>query len=62
MLAGHAVLHRMPAGSMLFEQAETPAFAQILVAGTVELLGVRGKDETRSNSSTRSICCCRQPC
>ena len=32
MLAGHAVLHRIPAGSMLFEQAETPTFAQILVA------------------------------
>jgi CRP/FNR family transcriptional activator FtrB len=32
---------------MLFEQAETPTFAQILVAGSVELLGVRGKDETR---------------
>jgi len=47
MLAGHAVLHRSPAGSMLFEQAETPTFALILVAGSVELLGVRGKDETR---------------
>ncbi len=32
---------------MLFEQAETPTFAQILVAGSVELLGVRGNDETR---------------
>ncbi len=47
VLAGHAVLHRIPAGSMLFEQAETPTFAQILVAGSVELLGVRGNDETR---------------
>jgi CRP/FNR family transcriptional activator FtrB len=32
---------------MLFEQAETPAFAQILVRGSVELLGVRGAAETR---------------
>jgi len=47
VLAGHALLHRIPAGGMLFEQAETPTFAQILVAGSVELLGVRGKDETR---------------
>jgi CRP/FNR family transcriptional activator FtrB len=47
VLAAHAVMHRIPAGSMLFEQAETPTFAQILVAGSVELLGVRGKDETR---------------
>jgi CRP/FNR family transcriptional regulator, transcriptional activator FtrB len=46
-LAGHAVLHRVPAGSMLFEQAETPAFAQILLAGSVELLAVGGADETR---------------
>jgi CRP/FNR family transcriptional activator FtrB len=46
-LAGHAVLHRVPAGSMLFEQAETASFAQLLLAGSVELLGVRGKDETR---------------
>ncbi|MGE0224459.1 MAG: helix-turn-helix domain-containing protein [Acetobacteraceae bacterium] len=46
-LAEHAVLHRVPAGSMLFEQAETPAFAQILVAGSVELLGVSEQGETR---------------
>ena len=46
-LAGHAVLHRVPAGSMLFEQAETPAFALILLTGAVELLGVRAQDETR---------------
>ncbi len=44
-LADQAVLHRMPAGSMLFEQAETPAFAQLLIGGTVELLGVRGSSE-----------------
>jgi CRP/FNR family transcriptional activator FtrB len=46
-LAKHAVLHRIPAGSMLFEQAERPAFAEILVAGAVELLGVRDREETR---------------
>ena len=46
-LAEHAVLHRTPSGSMLFEQAESPAFAQILLAGSVELLAVRGEDELR---------------
>jgi len=46
-LAGYAVLHRVPSGSMLFEQAESASFAQLLLAGSVELLGVRGKDETR---------------
>jgi CRP/FNR family transcriptional activator FtrB len=45
-LASQAVLHRMPAGSMLFEQAETPAFMLCLINGSVELLGVRGPEET----------------
>jgi CRP/FNR family transcriptional regulator, transcriptional activator FtrB len=45
-LAKHAVLHRMPSGSLLFEQAETPAFALLLFEGSVELLGVRGAGET----------------
>lgn len=45
-LAGHAVLHTMPPGSFLFEQAETPAFALLLVSGSVELLAVRGTEET----------------
>ncbi len=45
-LAKQAVLHRMPAGSTLFEQAETPAFALLLVSGKVELLAVRGTEET----------------
>jgi len=45
-LAKTAVLHRMPAGSTLFEQAETPAFALLLVSGNVELLAVRGAEET----------------
>lgn len=44
-LAGQAVLHRVPQGSILFEQAETPAFAQFLVRGNVELLAVRGTEE-----------------
>ncbi len=45
-LAGQAVLHRVPAGSIVFEQAETPAFAQILLSGSVALLAVRGRTET----------------
>lgn len=45
-LAKQAVLHRMPAGSTLFEEAETPAFALLLVSGQVELLAVRGAEET----------------
>jgi CRP/FNR family transcriptional activator FtrB len=45
-LAGQSVLHRMPPGSVLFEQAETPAFALLLVAGSVELLAIHGKEET----------------
>lgn len=45
-LAAEAMLHRVPAGSLLFEQAEIPAFAQLLLAGSIELLGVRGQAET----------------
>lgn len=45
-LARQAVLHRMPPGSTLFEQAETPSFALLLVSGSVELLAVRGTNET----------------
>jgi CRP/FNR family transcriptional regulator, transcriptional activator FtrB len=45
-LAGQAALHRVPSGSTLFEQAEIPAFALLLVAGSVELLAVRGAEET----------------
>lgn len=44
-LAELAVLHRLPAGSIVFEQAETPAFAQFLIGGSVELLGIRGREE-----------------
>lgn len=45
-LAEQAILHTIPSGSLLFQQSETPAFAQFLIDGSVELLGVRGKDET----------------
>ncbi len=45
-LAEQSALHRMPPGSVLFEQAETPAFALLLVKGSVELLGIRGEEET----------------
>lgn len=45
-LSAGAMLHRVPPGSLVFEQAETPAFAQFLLAGSVELLGVRGQAET----------------
>ena len=45
-LATQAVLHRVPAGSLLFEQAEHPTFAQFLLAGSIELLGVRDQIET----------------
>ncbi|MDR3530584.1 MAG: helix-turn-helix domain-containing protein [Rhodopila sp.] len=45
-LAGQSVLHRVPAGSMLFDQSETPTFAQILLSGSIELLGVRDQAET----------------
>lgn len=45
-LAAQSVLHRVPAGSLLFEQAETPIFAQFLLAGSIELLGVRDQVET----------------
>jgi CRP/FNR family transcriptional activator FtrB len=44
-LAAEAMLHSVPPGSLVFEQAETPAFAQFLLAGSVELLGVRGQAE-----------------
>lgn len=45
-LADQAVLHRVPAGVQLFEQAEVPGVVQFLVAGEIELLAVRGDDET----------------
>ncbi len=45
-LADQAVLHRVPAGSLIFEQAETPAFAQFLLEGSVEFVAIRGQAET----------------
>ena len=45
-MAEQAVLHRVPSGSTLFEQAEIPSFAQLLVSGSVALLGVSGSAET----------------
>jgi len=45
-LGAEALLHRVPAGSVLIEQAETPVFAQFLLAGSIELLGVRNQVET----------------
>jgi CRP/FNR family transcriptional regulator, transcriptional activator FtrB len=45
-LADQSALHRMPSGSTLFEQAETPAFALLLVSGSVELLAVLDAEET----------------
>jgi CRP/FNR family transcriptional activator FtrB len=45
-LAKSAMLHRAPRGLQLFEQAETPAFAQLLITGSIELLAVRGEAET----------------
>lgn len=45
-LAAQAVLHRVPAGSILFEQAEVPAFAQFVLSGRVELVAVHEGCET----------------
>ncbi|HEX4506835.1 MAG TPA: helix-turn-helix domain-containing protein [Alphaproteobacteria bacterium] len=45
-LAELSMLHRMPPNSVLFEQAESPAFAQLLVQGSIELLAARGAEET----------------
>jgi CRP/FNR family transcriptional activator FtrB len=45
-LSAEAMLHRLPAGSLVFEQADTPVFAQFLLAGSVGLLGVRDRAET----------------
>ena len=44
-LVARAMLHRLPAGALAFDQAETPAFAQFLIAGSLKLVGVRGEDE-----------------
>ena len=39
-------MHHVPTGSLLFEQAERPNFAQFLLDGSIELLGVRDRVET----------------
>lgn len=44
-LAEQSVLHRLPAGSILFEQSEIPSFAKLLVSGCVELVGMHGTSE-----------------
>lgn len=45
-LAGQALVIRMPRRAQIFEQAEVPAFAQFVLSGTIELLAVRGEEET----------------
>lgn len=45
-LSSRALLHRAPQGIQLFEQAETPTFAHLIIVGTVELLAVRANAET----------------
>jgi len=45
-LAERAVVLRLPKGAQIFEQAETPTFAQLLLSGSIELLAVRGSVET----------------
>lgn len=45
-LAAQSMLHNVAAGSIIFEQADTPVFAQFLLAGTIELLGLRDRTET----------------
>lgn len=46
VLAAQAVLHRVPPGALLFDHAEAPNFAQFLLEGSIELLGVHGEAET----------------
>ena len=45
-LAAQSMLHRMPSGSVLFDQGETPAFALLLLQGSAELLGGDEPGET----------------
>ncbi|MES2043167.1 MAG: helix-turn-helix domain-containing protein [Pseudomonadota bacterium] len=45
-LAGRAMVIRLPKGTQIFDQAEIPSFAQFLLAGSIELLAVRGEEET----------------
>lgn len=45
-LAAQAMVIRLPKGAQIFDQAEIPAFAQFLLAGSIELLAVRRDEET----------------
>jgi CRP/FNR family transcriptional activator FtrB len=45
-LAEQAMLMRLPRSTQIFDQAETPSFAQFLLEGSVELLAVRRDEET----------------
>lgn len=45
-LAGQAMVIRLPKGAQIFDQAEIPTFAQFLLSGSIELLAVRGDEET----------------
>ena len=62
LLAGQSVLHRVPSGSTLFEQAETPAFALFAGREAVSILdrSRRTRDVGRIRCG-RPICCCRRP-
>lgn len=44
-LSQRALIHRLPAGSVIFEQGEQAAFAAILICGQIAMLGVRGETE-----------------
>ncbi len=48
-LAAQAMVMRMPRGTQIFDQAEIPTFAQFLLAGSIELLAVRGEEERWSS-------------
>jgi CRP/FNR family transcriptional activator FtrB len=45
-LAAQAIVMRVPRGAQIFDQAEIPTFAQFVLAGSIELLAVRGEEET----------------
>ena len=45
-LSAQAMVMRFPKGAQIFDQAETPTFGQFLLAGSIELLAVRGDEET----------------
>lgn len=45
-LGDQAMIIRLPRGAQIFEQAAVPAFAQFVLEGSIELLAVRGTEET----------------